>query len=148
MTAEELLRRYAAGERNFAGARLSNSCLREADLRNCDLRGADLSGADLRRTDLRGVKLNGYRNNEGIWIYSNLSNANLSGANLEYAILNAANLSDADLTNVHFNCTEMLQVHLERANMLGSSGGWTSEGAYYRNTILDDGSVIVGPCRD
>ncbi len=132
MTAEELLRRYAAGERNFAGADLRNCDLRGADLRNCDLRGANLSRANL----------SGYRNNEGIWIYSNLSKVNLSGANLEYAVLNAANLSDTDLTNAHFNCTEMLQVHLERANMRGSSGVWMSEGVHYHNTILNDGSVI------
>ncbi len=38
MTAAELIERYEAGERDFAGA----------DLRWADLRGADLSGAFLR----------------------------------------------------------------------------------------------------
>ncbi|WP_299415577.1 pentapeptide repeat-containing protein [Acaryochloris sp. IP29b_bin.148] len=138
MTAEELLERYAAGERDFSGI----------DLRGADLRGVDLHGADLSGADLSGADLSGYRNSEGIWIFSNLSKVNLSGANLEHAFVNAANLSDADLTNVRFNCTEMLHVHLERADMRGSCGSWTSEGAYYHNTILDDGSVIVEPCRD
>ena len=46
MTAEELLAKYAAGEREFPKAELS---------------GADLSGVDLRETDLSGANLDGAR---------------------------------------------------------------------------------------
>ena len=62
MTGTELLKRYAAGERDFHGADLrradlSGADLRRADLRWADLSGADLSGADLRRADLRRADL-------------------------------------------------------------------------------------------
>lgn len=56
MKAEEVRRRYAAGERNFSGA----------NLRGKNFRGQDLSGADFSGKDIRGA---------------NFSNANLSGAN-------------------------------------------------------------------
>ncbi len=62
MDAEELLRRYADGERNFvevdlSRANLSGANLYGADLRNANLSGVDLSGADLRCTRMEGVNL-------------------------------------------------------------------------------------------
>ncbi|MEH2236669.1 pentapeptide repeat-containing protein [Nostoc sp.] len=68
MDAEELLRRYAAGERNFAGIELRNS------VNSTDL-FPNLEGADLRKINLRGASL--YR--------VNLSGANLSSADLSGA---------------------------------------------------------------
>lgn len=62
MDVEELLRQYAAGERNFAAI---------------DLRGADLRGIQLTHSNLEGV---------------NLSSANLSEASLGFVNLNRANL--------------------------------------------------------
>jgi uncharacterized protein YjbI with pentapeptide repeats len=55
---DELLRRYAAGERNFAGVKLGG------DLDGINLSGADLSGTSLEefylaRAILRGVNLCG-----------------------------------------------------------------------------------------
>jgi uncharacterized protein YjbI with pentapeptide repeats len=44
MNANELLRRYAAGERDFGGAQLRGAYLNEAILNGADLRQADLSG--------------------------------------------------------------------------------------------------------
>lgn len=52
MNREELLEKYAAGERNFAGA-----ILRGANLRGAILTGADLRGAILTDADLRGAIL-------------------------------------------------------------------------------------------
>ncbi|HIK16022.1 MAG TPA: pentapeptide repeat-containing protein [Leptolyngbyaceae cyanobacterium M33_DOE_097] len=60
MKATEVLRRYAAGERDFRGA----------DLRGQSFKGRDLSGADLSETDIRGA---------------NFTHANLSGANFAKA---------------------------------------------------------------
>ena len=44
-SASDLLTRYAAGERDFHGANLSDANLSGAYLRGADLRGATLSGA-------------------------------------------------------------------------------------------------------
>ena len=76
ISGKELLRRYAAGERDFSGIDL-----RKADLSEADLRGINLSGADLRGADLRE---------------SNLRFANFQGANLEGAYLAKAFIADCD----------------------------------------------------
>jgi uncharacterized protein YjbI with pentapeptide repeats len=60
MKAQEVLSRYAAGERNFRGA----------NLRGRSFRGQDLSGADFREADIRGA---------------NFTNAILQGANFTKA---------------------------------------------------------------
>jgi uncharacterized protein YjbI with pentapeptide repeats len=54
MRAEELLKRYAKGERDFFKANL-----REANLGGANLSGANLSGADLREANLREANLRG-----------------------------------------------------------------------------------------
>ena len=69
----DLLRRYAAGERDFRGAHLNWADLRGADLIVADLSHADLSHADLSGADLRGAHLRG---------------AHLRGADLNWAQLN------------------------------------------------------------
>jgi|GEM_PF-6743498 len=43
MDAEELLRRYAGGERDFAGIRFSSQALREVNLSGINLRGDRIS---------------------------------------------------------------------------------------------------------
>lgn len=82
MTAEELIRRYAAGERDFSG-----TDLRGADLSEADLRGVDLSEANLREANLSGANLSEV----------NLYKADLSGAKLHGASLRRANLRGARL---------------------------------------------------
>ncbi len=95
-SAEEQLKAYASGERDFAfsdlryanllGANLREANLREANLRGANLRGANLRGANLREANLREA---------------NLRNANLQGANLLGANLLGANL---DFTGFSLSC--------------------------------------------
>ena len=54
MKAQEVLRRYAAGERSFC-----NANLRGANLRGKDLSGADFSGADIRSANFTNATLRG-----------------------------------------------------------------------------------------
>ncbi len=61
MKAKELLRRYAAGERNFQRANLCGQDLKGKDLSGSDfsyanIRGANFSHTILKDTDLTGVK--------------------------------------------------------------------------------------------
>ncbi|MEH2171117.1 MAG: pentapeptide repeat-containing protein [Nostoc sp.] len=72
ISTEELLKRIAAGEKEFV-----DICLDDPNLNSINLAGANLTGAKL-----LGV---------------NLSDANLEGANLSYAFLDGANLSGANL---------------------------------------------------
>lgn len=51
ITESELLRRYAAGERDFKGV----------DLKDADLSGAELGRADLSGLNLKSVVLHGFK---------------------------------------------------------------------------------------
>jgi uncharacterized protein YjbI with pentapeptide repeats len=56
ISAEELLKRYAAGERDFSGIKLGNADFREINLSGAYLRGINLSGADLRGINLSNIR--------------------------------------------------------------------------------------------
>jgi uncharacterized protein YjbI with pentapeptide repeats len=96
MTPDQLLQRYAAGERNFRGVNLSDEILIWADLRGADLRGANLRGANLNWANFSRVNLIGADLRGADLAWANLSNADLRWANLSEANFSAANLSDAD----------------------------------------------------
>ena len=57
MTRDELLSRYADGERDFTGANLSGANLSYADLSGADLTRANLSSADMTDANLSGAVL-------------------------------------------------------------------------------------------
>jgi len=59
MTRQELLQRYAAGERDFHGADLSGADLSGANLTGANLSGANLSGANLTGAILYRITLCG-----------------------------------------------------------------------------------------
>lgn len=94
MDANEVLRLYATGERNF---------------REQDWRGLSFVNANLRGIDLTGANLNN----------SNLSNSDLSNANLNWVNLKGANLSGANLLGVKMPDGYMHNDFLESANYFG-----------------------------
>ena len=88
MDSEELLRRYAAGERDFSKLNLTSlGSLREECLVDVNFRHANLTGANLIGANLTGVDFTG---------------ANLTGADLTQAELIETNFNGADLTNTIF----------------------------------------------
>lgn len=162
MTVEELLRRYAAGERDFSGVDLRGANLSGVHRRfdvgayaepyrqgiTSDLSGINLSGADLTEANLRGVNLAG----------ANLSNANLTRANLNYSNLTNTDLSGANLTEALLECAELDGTNMRGANLLNAQIGVTDAfspdltGAKNIKTVdftgipmqwtLEDGTVI------
>lgn len=102
MTADEVLTRYAAGERNFREVNLTDEILSWADLRGADLSGADLSGANLNWANLSRA---------------NLTAADLSRADLAWANLKAANLSRANLSGADFSGADLSQAKWSGAIM-------------------------------
>jgi len=85
--AEELLRSYQKGVRDFTGVKLIQVSLIDAVLHEIVLQDADLSRAVLRRIKMAGAIL---------------KNANLSGANLI-----EADLTEADLTGANLGCMKL-----------------------------------------
>lgn len=98
MDAEQLLKRYADGTRDFSWADLRGANLVGASLPGINLYRADLTGATLERADLRQanfLKANLTR--------TNLSQADLTGANLRRADLTRTVLTAAVLNGAHFS---------------------------------------------
>ncbi|BAZ33176.1 pentapeptide repeat-containing protein [Cylindrospermum sp. NIES-4074] len=87
-TAATLIERYAAGQRDFSKAELSDASLPGVDLKGCDFSYADLSAANLSGANLRGCDLS----------FADLSQANLRDADLRGALLISADLRHADIT--------------------------------------------------
>ncbi len=87
MDADELLKRYATGDRDFTGANLARVKLIGANLVGAKLWGANLSGANLAKAKLWGANLCG-----ASLVRANLTRANLCGANLVEANLRQAKL--------------------------------------------------------
>jgi uncharacterized protein YjbI with pentapeptide repeats len=167
ITPQELLRRYAAGERDFerviiygtsedklVNAILSGINLRFAKFDISDLTGCNLSGADLTESELGGVCMDD----------ANLSRANLTGANLYRTHLHCADLSYANLSGVETYCgmiganltgailrnanlekSVMRNTNLTSADLtnaiLGSIEGVSWSGVRFDNTIMPDGSI-------
>ncbi len=105
--AEELLERYAAGERDFRGAKLNRANLYDAVLAKSQLNAADLTAADLRGANLAEAGLYG----------ADLRGARLSSANISNAGLIDANLCDARLDDTRAHTTDFRRARLRRANL-------------------------------
>ncbi|WP_416212598.1 pentapeptide repeat-containing protein [Nostoc sp. ChiQUE01b] len=143
MDVEELLERYAAGERDFSETDLSGGIsldeaylidinfsranLYSIDLRHSDLSNANLRGANLRQADLGVAYL----------INVDLRDANLTGARLEYCNLTGADLRDANLMGANLS-----QANLTDTNLMGTNlRGINREEILFCHTIMPDGSI-------
>ena len=129
MDREELLRRYAAGERDFAGIQLSHTgcrSIKDADLRQINLRGAILFHLRIDNSDLRGADLRGTQ-----MMWSRLTQVDLSEADLRFASLTYMQWLDVNLTNAS----------LEQANLRGSYLRANLSFTNLESTILVDTSL-------
>ena len=97
MDVREILKQYAAGERDFSGLNLAE----------VNLSAANLSGANLSEVNLSVANLSG----------ANLSGANLSRAKLNVARLSGANVSKANLIQASLNVTNLIRTDLRKANL-------------------------------
>ncbi len=109
--AGELLKRYAAGDRNFQGADLRGIQLAGADLSNANLINTQLCNADLSNAKLDGVKL----------AIADLTNANLTGASLRKAKFIGASLRDADLSFADLSFADLSDADLQNAKFIGAN---------------------------
>jgi hypothetical protein len=96
MTAEGLIQRYKAGQRDFRGVNLSEEILLWADLRGANFSGAILRGANFNWANLSGVDLTAADLRDADLAWANLNKADLREANLSGANFSAASLKGAD----------------------------------------------------
>ncbi|WP_437968157.1 toll/interleukin-1 receptor domain-containing protein [Sorangium sp. So ce260] len=115
-SAGELLERYAAGEREFWGARLREANLAAADLSNVELWRADLTGANL-----EGARLHQADLHEAVLDRTNLYGGHLCSANLTKAALKGADLSRADVEQALFDAVRASGVNLRETFLMGTS---------------------------
>jgi isoamylase len=148
----ELLRRYAAGERDFTGADL-----RSADLSNCDLRGAklvraQLHGANLCTANLQGADFSGAGLDAALdgLPRVNLKEANLDegrfdGADLSAALLQRASLKNAHFANARLGAADFAGADLSGADFTGAAfsgaGRTIFQGANLTGAILANGDL-------
>jgi hypothetical protein len=160
MNTDELLARYAAGERDFRYARLRGAQLDGADLSGADLSGADLSDANLHWACLAGANLNCTVLFRACLTRASLVGANLSGAQfdsarLDLATLEGANLTDADLSHSNLRAADLSDatltgIRLSSAHMESVIGvqwaacGWSEHGVCGRMLL---GVMIDGAPR-
>jgi hypothetical protein len=142
MTREELLNKYANGERDFAGANLAY-----ANLAGAYLAGANLTGAYLARADLTGANLTHADIARADLAYANLTHAYLTGANLTGADLNHAELAGANLTGAYLaraNLTGANLTHPDLANQWIIQGAVRSDGyAFLLQKLKNDAEPMV-----
>ncbi len=168
ITADELLERYADGERNFAGIRLLENGFRPSKyggegsdldgvvLRDINLRGAyfnevALIGADLTGADLGGIFLGGCCLSKGI-----LRDVNLYGANVSHSGFIDTDLRGSDLDCINGIGTSFRGAYLDTLEYAvlaeaNFEGAHTSNGLICRgmnliwHTTMPDGTIIHGP---
>lgn len=126
MTAEELLERYAAGERDFAGVDLygvdlSNAVLTEINLDRADLSGVNFSGANLsgaygqRRTPFSEFVKITHRPSE--YSSSALGTVRSGYSCIRYAVLRDAVFHNADIRYVAFSRSDLSYCNFRDSDM-------------------------------
>lgn len=127
LTPHELLARYQAGERNFAGIRFIEpnndpEALCGANLSGIILRGAYLPAVKLREANLTGAKMRGVYMPDADLTLTDLREAELIGATLKRACLECAdlkfaNLEAANLTGANLDGSDLTQAKLAFSNL-------------------------------
>lgn len=115
MDADELIERYAHGERDFRGIMLRDAELAETSLSHADLRDADLTGVNLCSADLTLAEFT-----HATLLGANLEGADLRRANLRWALLSESVLRAADLSWANLQGAALHHANLSRAKLRGA----------------------------
>lgn len=145
MNTEELLQRYAAGERDFSGIVIWDANLVKANLRGINLSHADLSGAcliaaDLSEANLDQIRLEGSDLTSAILRQSSLKGAGLEGCQLVNTNCREVNMTEAKLWDSCIDGALFYRANLYRAKLVVSSRYGTDFGdADMRETMCECG---------
>ena len=123
LSQEELIERYASGERDFSMFDISLSPYKYNKKKKIRLKN-NLSGINLSDANLANLNVSGC-----ILKHANFSNSNLSNVSIgNYADLSDANLSNADLSNANLS-----NVDFSNADLSGVDFSSASFNAHYKN---------------
>jgi len=142
--AAELLKCYAAGERNFKGVNLSGVYLPWVVLSEADLSKANLSEAYLSRAFLGGADLSEANLSKVNLVGGDLSEANLNGANLSQAYLNKGNLIHAELIGANLRGADLSSANLSITNLSEATLTWTNLSETNLSSANLSGANLVG----
>ncbi|MEH2297275.1 pentapeptide repeat-containing protein [Nostoc sp.] len=169
ITAEELLERYADGERNFAGIKLAHYglygfrrskhsgldldgvVLRDINLRGAYLHDVYLIGADLTGSDLGGIFLDSCTLVRAIIRDANLCAATLCGSTFGDADLRGSNLNYMNASIAIFRQAQIGSFERAILAQTDFQGAHIDSGIICRgwnliwNTTMPDGQVVRGP---
>jgi len=164
ITGEELLARYAAGERDFRGANLQGIELQYARLNGINFSRTVLYDARLCRIDLSGADLSGARLGDAVIEDIDLSEANLSGAvlqgasvrrscmegvNFENAILVEMGMEDSRLDKANFRDAYLCETSFQRCVFQDAIVDINElRGCYLTQTRLPDGEIVTNLIED
>ena len=129
--AEDLIRRYEDGERDFRGIQLGDVNLIGTDLRDADLTGADLAGASLLDADLRNANL----------ARANLTGTVLAMADLRGTDLRRTSLAQADLRMATYDATTRFPPGFSPID-----AGLTPQSGIVRHPDVLDAAVLAARC--
>ncbi|MCS6815312.1 MAG: pentapeptide repeat-containing protein [Cyanobacteria bacterium] len=119
MTSEDLLRRYAAGERDFRGIELQGANLEGANLQGANLQQAVLCLSNLSQSNLTDADLS-YANLVGAdLMHVCADRARFTGAKILGADLRGSSLVQADFTDALLSGSLLAKVNLQEANLRG-----------------------------
>lgn len=152
MSAQELLERYAAGQRNFAGISLT---ARRWELNGAILKEANFSGAML-DVSIVGADFTGCYFNGADLVQCSLEDVilrqvRLFGANLHQTGFHSVDLSHACLDHAEMDETLLDRVNLHGASLIGASGVdieyWLEKGCIFCRTTMPDRTVRNDGCQ-
>ncbi|BAY82420.1 pentapeptide repeat protein [Calothrix parasitica NIES-267] len=154
MHLQELLKRYAAGERDFSGVdlsgadfddfsgqkklseiNLSNSNLSKVNFSNVRLKAANFSGANLKEAKFRYCELS----------RANFTNADMEKVKISYHDMKKANFTGANLTDANLQCSNLIEANFNKANLSNTKlVGADLSNADFRNAIINNTSFSEG----
>ncbi|HEU4881037.1 MAG TPA: toll/interleukin-1 receptor domain-containing protein [Longimicrobium sp.] len=133
-TVDELMDRYHAGERNFAGIVLRDAVLGSVQLENVDFTAADLTGVTFGEADLTRVCFDGATLvNLGVYDAS-VEGCSFRGADIRYADVTWSDWDGADFTDALFDAATFKEVGF---------GNSVFEGARLRGTALINCDILA-----
>ncbi|MEH1884759.1 pentapeptide repeat-containing protein [Nostoc sp.] len=135
MNAQEFLRRYAAGERDFQSLILEYADLSGVELQFINIRGAKFRYVNLSSINLRSCNLIGVE-----FCYCNLRNANIESCNLECTRFFDCNLEGFNTRICDLTSTRFIRVNLRDAKL----SGFGEEPCEFWDVIRPDGKFIPG----